>query len=248
MATGTIVFFAPIAGVWFEPIEVSCQHSAVEKIVLKAQDNEQLDIVFHLTNAFDFEVAADIANEILPSIVHRLAFFCNVPLGEPHLTGGTLPKDASGSSYTVRSDRLVRWDVEIPILALGEDKRRDLTRLLEQPYVDSSFYYSAYWFALNQSDPVARFMFLYSILLQICGDDQKDVDKCIRHCELNVEEKLSGDPKKRAKGVKETVYSRLRNEVSHRRSGTSPEQTRREVQDNVVSFQKLVRTAILRNI
>jgi len=70
MATGTIEFVAPIAGVRFEPIEVSNQHPAVEKIVVEARDNEKLNIVLHLTDVFDLEEAADIAKEILPSIIN----------------------------------------------------------------------------------------------------------------------------------------------------------------------------------
>ena len=40
--------------------------------------------------------------------------------------------------------------------------------------------YSAYRFAGNQKDHVARFMFLYNILLQLKGDKQQQVDDFIR--------------------------------------------------------------------
>jgi hypothetical protein len=247
MATGTIEFAAPIAGLRFEPFEVSNPHPAVEKIILKAQDDERLNIEFHLINVFDFEEATAIANPILHSIANRLAFYRNVPVGEPRFTGGTLPKDASGSSHMVRIDRLLMWDHAAPVLTLGKDTCQELARLLEKPYTDDHLY-SAYRFAGNQKDRVACFMFLYNILLQLCGDVQQDVDKFIRHHDPNVDESLSGEPKKAAKGENETVYTRLRNEVGHWRTGTTPEQTRKEIEDNVTAFQELVRTAISRDV
>ncbi len=241
MATGTIEFAAPIAGLRFMPIEVSSPHPAAEKIVLKAQDDERMNIVFHLTDVFDFEEAAAIANAILPSIINRLAFYRNVPIGEPYSMGGTLPKDASGSSYTVRSDRLLMWDQAVPVLTLGDDKRQELARLLEQPYTHHHLY-SAYRFAGNQKDHVARFMFLYNILLQLNSDKQQQVDYFIRSEMPSVPQ----SPRPDRTNMIETVYTRLRNEVGHRRPGTTPEQTHKEIQDNVVAFQELVRTAISR--
>jgi len=240
MATGTIEFVASVKGLRFETIEVSNQHLAIEKIVLKAQD-ERMNIVFHLDDVFDSEEAAGIANDILPSIINRLAFYSNSPIGEPHSTGGSLPKDASGSSYTVWKDLNLRWGRAVPVLTLGDDKRKELARLLERPYT-SNYLYSAYRFAINQDDPVARFMFLYNILLLLNRDKQKQVNNFIRSEMPSVP--LS--PRPDNPNVIETVYTRLRNEVGHSRAGTAPEQTRKAIQNEVEAFQELVKTAISR--
>jgi hypothetical protein len=50
---------------------------------------------------------------------------------------------------------------------------------------------SAYRFAGNQSDPVARFMFLYNILLQLNNDHQGQVDAFIRRKAPDVSQSLS---------------------------------------------------------
>jgi|SRR5215203_5100626 len=242
MATGIVKFAAPIAGLQFRPTEVSNPHPAVEKIVLEAQD-EWINIEVHLADIFNFEDEEGIANSLLPPIVNRLAFYCNVPVGEPHFRGATLPKDASGSSYTVRGDVLLMWDHAVPVLTLGEDTRQDLAHILEQPYTHHDLY-SAYRFAGNLSDPVARFMFLYNILLQLNDDNQTQVDAFIRTEMPSVP--LSPRPDRRK--IVETIYTRLRNEVSHRRPGITPEQTRKEIQANVAPFQELVRTAISRAV
>lgn len=247
MATGTVEFAASILGIRFEPIEISHLHPAVEKIILEAQADEQITIVVHLTNIFDFEQAKDIGKEILPPIVDRLAFYRDVSIGELRCTGGTLPKDASCSSYSTRTNLGILWANAILNYTLDAGARQKLASQLEQQTTRVDLY-AAYRFAISQGDALARFMFLYNILLQLCGDDQKDADKCIRNHEPNVDESLSGDPKKKAQGVKETVYTRLRNEVGHRRRGTTPEKTRSEIRTNVAAFQKLVKTAILQAV
>jgi hypothetical protein len=104
--------------------------------------------------------------------------------------------------------------------------------------------YSAYRFALNQDDAVTRFMFLYNILLSLNGDKQKRVEGFIRSEMPGVQQSLSGNPELQAKDVQETIYTRLRNEVSHVRKGTTPDKTKREIHDNVEPFRVLVERAI----
>lgn len=242
MATGTVEYAATITGVRFAPIEVSNPHPSIERIVVTAQDGEQLKVVFHLIDVFTETEANAIAGEILASIVNRLAFEFNVSIDQPHLTGFSLPKDADGSSYTVASSSIMMWDVAAPTLTLGDDRRQELARLLEQPFARPDLS-SAYRFACNQRDPVTRFMFLYNILLQLNNDRQPKVEAFIREVIPDVEE--YEDPRPHKTG-KETVFTRLRNEVGHVREGTTPEQTRALIEGNVPALQALVRTAILR--
>jgi hypothetical protein len=84
MATGTIEFAAPIAGLRFELIEVRNPHTAVEKVVLETEGDERLRIVFYLIDVIYFEDAEAIAASILPSMINRLACYRNVPVGEPY--------------------------------------------------------------------------------------------------------------------------------------------------------------------
>lgn len=240
MATGTVEYIAPVAGVRFAPIEVSSSHPAVDKIVVETQGSDQIKFVFHLTDVFTDTDANDIAGDILDSIINRLAIELDRSIGQPHMRGFSLPKDASGSSYTVSTSRRILWNVAAPTMTLRDERRQELASLLEQPLARPDLY-SAYRVAVNQSDHVARFMFLYSILLQLQPDDaQKYVDSFIRREMPNVLQ----SPRPDKPNVNETIFTRLRNEVAHRRPGTTSEQTRREIQENIAAFQTLVRTAI----
>jgi hypothetical protein len=240
VATGTVTYAAPVASVRFAPIEVSDPHQAVEKIIVEAPDRERIQVVFHLLDVFTETQANNIAGDIVASITNRLAFELNRGIGQPYMEGFCLPKDASGSSYTVSKSAGLLWDVAAPTITLGDESRQKLARLLEQPLARPYLYF-AYRFAVNQSDNVARFMFLYNILLQLNHDKQPGVEAFIRKVMPAVVE--YDDPRPNKTG-KETVFTRLRNEVGHAREGTTPEQTRDMIEGHVAALQTLVKTAI----
>jgi hypothetical protein len=239
MATGTYEFIVPVAGLRLEQTKVANLHTSVEKIVVETQDDEQMAVIFHLTNVFTEAEANAVTRDILASIINRLAFELDLSIGEPHLKSFSLPKDASGSSHTVSTSLLVTWNVVVP----DSTRRQELAKLLEQPYRRPDLH-SAYRFAGSQSDAITRFMFLYSILLQLHGDFQPQVDNFIRQETPTVS--LSPRPDK--PWIIETVYTRLRNQVGHIRAGIPPEQTRTEIEDNVAALQKLVKVDISREV
>lgn len=97
MATGTYEFTVPVAGLRLEQTEVANSHPSVEKIVIETQDDERMSVVFHLIDIFTETEADAITRGILDSITNRLAFELDLSIGEPHLKGFSLHKDASGS-------------------------------------------------------------------------------------------------------------------------------------------------------
>jgi hypothetical protein len=102
--------------------------------------------------------------------------------------------------------------------------------------------YTAYRFAGFQNDPVARFMFFYNILLQLHNDSQKQIDDFIRKEMTNIPQSPRPDKPR----LIETIYTRLRNEVGHTRTGATSEQTSKEIKENVMGLQTLVKAAISR--
>ncbi len=255
MATGTVEYVAPVESVrLLAPIEISHPHRKVEKIVVDTQGSEQIRVVFHLIDVFTDTEANDIAGDLLNSIFDRLVFELDRSISQAYMRGYSLPKDASGSSYTVSGSLRTFWGVAAPTIMVSDERRRELAqelvRLLKQPPARPDLFF-AYRFAVNQSDPVARFMFLYSVLLQLIQDlrqlqqdpAQKQVDEFI--CQEMPEVEMRKPPSRSGKTDDETVYTCLRNEVAHIRSAT-PERTRREIQENLPTFQKLVKKAIPR--
>jgi hypothetical protein len=94
-------------------------------------------------------------------------------------------------------------------------------------------------------------MSLYHLLFVISGDDQKKADEIIKKHQPDVKETIS--PHKKDKKMKhedklETSYTRLRNEIAHKREGCSPEKTRNEIDSYVNKFQNIVKQAVLEKI
>ena len=110
--------------------------------------------------------------------------------------------------------------------------------------------YGVFRIALGAVSPVEKFLLLYYILSTLLPDrygedSQRQVDMFIRR-------EQPGRPpdtpvplsKKRPKPIKETIYSRLRNEISHRRPGVDLQTTRSEIAAHVGGLLKLAKRAI----
>ena len=85
-------------------------------------------------------------------------------------------------------------------------------------------------------EPVSRFISLYALLLHKFDDNQKNVDKAILEVDATVAQFKS--PHK--KGY-ETVFSKLRNEMSHKREGINILETQNEIRLNLYRFEKIVK-------
>lgn len=98
--------------------------------------------------------------------------------------------------------------------------------------------------ALSEVEPVTKFIMLYNIIQHYLGDSQKKVDDKIRKIQPNVEEFIS--PRCSNGKTKETIYSKLRNELNHKRNNSSPdlEQTKRTIIANLKRFTELAKIII----
>lgn len=105
--------------------------------------------------------------------------------------------------------------------------------------------YTLFRSATNNEDIVAKYMFLYMVLLLIHRDKdneecQKEVDKFIRSkFPKEKHEYKEWDDTKRT----ETIYTRLRNQVAHYR-GVKPEVTRKQMKEKIDELIKLVKMSI----
>ncbi len=85
-------------------------------------------------------------------------------------------------------------------------------------------------------EPVSRFISLYALLLHKFEDNQKNVDEAI----LKVDETVAQFKSPHNKGY-ETVFSKLRNEMSHKREGINILETQNEIRLNLSRFEKIVK-------
>jgi hypothetical protein len=239
MSIGTAKFAVEVQGIQLPEIEVSSQESKIREIKLERIDHAPLKAEFSLIDVFDADEAKAIVRPVLESILNCLALEFDISIGEAQLSNLYLPKDESASSIWVESRFSLRRVVTRQDVTPDDAKLRQLSAKLGVSLKHPALY-SAYRAAVNQKDAVTRFMFLYGILLQLVGDNQRDADDFVRKQEPWVHSTPRPDKPK----ILETTYTRLRNEVGHVRPGASPGQTRSEIENSVTNFQKIVKAAL----
>lgn len=241
---GTVQYFAQCRGVLFsEPIIFDIQHPSIERVCLESKEADKIILIFSIINEQSLEKACEIANYFSDKILNRIAFTFNAIIGIPRLYSGTIVEEITledgmksviihPSTITSR----VTVSADLKITPPPSDKIKILLDGL--PYEDNlkDHYYSEYRFILLNNDPIAVFMSLYNILLQVLGDDQKFVDEFIRQEEPSVQE----FPDRQGK---QTLYTKLRNDVGHPKKRPLKE-TNEEIKAVLEKFKMFVRKAI----
>ena len=101
----------------------------------------------------------------------------------------------------------------------------------------------AYYDSASIIEPIGRFISLYTLLLSRYGDSQKKVDMII----LSVDPTIAQFRSPHSKNNYETVFTKLRNELSHKRKGINILQTRYDIKFNLERFQRIVKKLIIDN-
>jgi hypothetical protein len=173
-------------------------------------------IVFREELRFEPVVVAMDGLEHLGSISNSYVFECAPATAE---MGGTL------NMRFVRSPELIREEV---------------WRCMEEETSWRDDFYGFFRAAMQSSGPVEEFMHLYHILLMICRDEQSKVDALI--LEISPCTEKSSSPKR--KGKEETIFTRLRNEFTHRREDVDILDVKRRMAEIVPDLRGIVRQAI----
>lgn len=123
-------------------------------------------------------------------------------------------------------------------LTAGEPQVKGIKERMQEKYDLPSI--QMFYDAATVMEPVGRFLSLYTLLLHKYDDDQKTVDEAIVGADPTVAQFRSPH----AKGY-ETVFSKLRNEMSHKREGINILETQNEIKLNVDRFEAIVKKLIL---
>jgi len=245
---GKVFFQANFSNVAFESIEISPPFPGVAKAVIEAS-SEGVSLEVEISSADTPDSAIAKAKEVATYIAKLLTFefcefhqefrvinkFLEVEIRLPDGSAQTAIYDAVGMMQMVSAEAPKK---------LNETQVEQLKELLERSY-PHSYNYDFFYFAVGLEEPISKFMCLYNIMLSLCNDDQEEVDDFI--CKMQPGVATSISPiKSKKKEKKETVYTRLRNEVAHSRPGTTIQATRKEIEKNLDGFIRLTREIIVR--
>ena len=245
---GKVCLKENFSNVAFESIEISPPFSGVAKAVIEPS-SEGVSLEVEISSADTRNSAIAKAKEVAAYIAKMLTFeFCkfyqefrvikdSLEL-EVRLPDGSTQTVIYGAVDMVQMVSAKTWQ------KLSRARTKELKDLLERGY-PHSYNYDFFYFAIGLKEPISKFMCLYNIMLSLCNDRQKQVDKFIRDIQPGVE--LSPSPKKpKDEEERETVYTRLRNEIAHSRPGTTIQATRKEIEKNLDGFIRLTREIIVR--
>jgi len=249
MIKGTLEFRASIPGFKFSPFEVKTGDTQIPNVEFSSI--QSIDAVKNELKAIAFvadmpsqEEARQKATARLSKMLDTIAFHLSSPIGEIRLERDDLKKYDSAGNVVIEGHAtgvaMLSMTGCAVVYEVPPQQISSLRIDLESANRPGEKYYPLFRSALKLEDIVGRFFYLYSILLLIEGDSQKNVDIFIRNQRPNV----SQSPRPKSKNTMETVYTRLRNEVGHVRANATFENTKAEMAQHVGDLADLVKIAI----
>jgi len=239
---GVINYSAHIEGLRLPRFEAPLDNPYISKVCLWTDERNTLFLDFYLAKFCTKEKAISITEHEANLVASRLCFEFGSPIRELRCIGMTLPVDESCQSFRVLSDLSIRFSVRLEATITPSEARiSKFAEQLTQPEGHKDVALRLYWLAATQENSIAKFMLLYHVLLFLAGDKQEQVDSLIRRVYPEVEESIS--PKHGNK--KETVFTRLRNELAHRRKDVDLQKTIDEITRKGGQLTEITKSAIL---
>jgi hypothetical protein len=234
------VFINRYVGLYFEKdFILNFNHEIITKVELISMSEVKeepckLKVIFYLCRPYKKNKIMHAADELLNIILDYLSFEYGLSIkGTRYLDGVYLTVHAV-VTHGFTKEKITKMETEIP-----HSKREPYKRL--------------YRAALQNIDPIAQFMFLYSILFDVIDAEnewgQFTVDSFIRkHCKdvyIRTEDKKSKRiPKNKKQPRMETIYTWLRNQVGHTQSDSEILEVGRLIEEKLGDMSTIVKKAI----
>lgn len=230
-------------------IPCNIDHSNVTGIVFeKVTPTDPLDDEWHMTihvgAVISIEEVRQISSAIKDDIFDIVSLMLNTRIsGVRVVENGLTPRDGEGGiahllvpllqgSATGSSDGYPLSSTDIQniqdaLARISSLKKKTPLRLFR--------------IAASADEPLVQFQILYLTLEILHNGCQKTIDRFIMSDSPNTSQ--TPDPRRKNKGVLETVYTRLRNEIAHRES-FALDTTGAEIRNCMDEFRKIVNRAV----
>jgi len=243
MFKGTVTFSARIKGngLKFPLLEFDPKEVGVDKVEVEGPNGDKILSTVHLASVATQEDGKAIATKVNEDALNRISFFHAVAIENGQSTSAQFsPLSPQPAGRLVPATGNYAFTGYPPNLVVGITAAT-LKAELEQSSPPGGQHFGLFRSARQSMSPVEEFMHLYHILLMLFDDSQGHVDDFIRRKDPAVSQ--TQDPRK-GPGVMETVYTRLRNEFGHRRSGVNVDAAKAEMADRLGELVKLTKQAI----
>jgi hypothetical protein len=226
---------------------VQPQDAAIKRIEVQAEDGHpaSVQIILEFDNVPSPGAAMAVAKPEIARLLSRISFRYNLPVHDPGLPTHQFESTTADGKTCYAGDvgRAVSCSItgKQPRV-LAATHQHALKSFLDGPPSPKDSKYDEVRRLLDGEDVVERFLFLYSILLREKGPSQANVDGFIKKQEPTVALRRSANPK--TPKLKETVYTKLRNEIGHVCPGRTLDDTRREMEQFLPKLLELTKKAM----
>lgn len=242
MFNGTVDFAAKIKGngLTFPLVDFNPNEPGVDRIEMDAPNGDEIRSTVHLTSVATEDDGRALAEEVNTAALNRIAFFYGTAIENARRSGDQFSpvNPPPGVHATTANVNLYLGSAAQVTRAIPAPQ---LKTQLEQPSPPGERHFGLLRSARQSQSPVEEFMHFYHILLMLYYDRQADVDAFIVSEDPAVQQ--TQHPLKAA-GVMETVYTRLRNELAHKRAGVNLDNTKTEMANRLGGLIGLTKRAI----
>jgi hypothetical protein len=242
MFKGTVNFRARIKGngLTFPLVEFYPNEPGVDKVEIEGPKGDEIQTAVHLASVASHDYGRALATKVNTAALNRICFNYNIAIENARNAGDqfSLINPEPGAPTVMLTDYAVFSEEVRLVLSI---EAAELKTKLEHASPPGENYYGLLRSARQSLSPVEEFLHLYHILLMIYNDKQGDVDSFI----------VSEDPAVpqtqaplKSQGGMETVYTRLRNELAHKRAGVNLDNTKSEMATRLGGLIGLTKRAI----
>ncbi|QWR78063.1 methylamine utilization protein MauJ [Candidatus Magnetomonas plexicatena] len=250
----SVTYTFEMQGISFENLSIEIgQYNITEIVFEKNTENESKKNHYVMRFEFGPTVSLELADEISESLKdcmfdmlcfhaggkvvneRKLAHSLTPRPGEGGNLSAILPSFSLSSELIVGDKKLNEGDIEE--IKLNTKKCINTSGELQSIL-------RIYRAAFGINDPLSRFLLFYQIMLIITGDKNQTItDKKI--LDIAPETEQTNRPDKPTK--KETIYTRLRNEIGHKRDNTDINTTMTEISNCLHDFQYKIIEKIIKD-
>ena len=228
-----------------EKCDFNLNKTGVEKVEVECPAGTEMVITVHFTAVDNEEMGIAIASEIHKSILDRISVSRDIAIENGQPETALSPVNPQNGVITVPTGSLTTVSNHSKVsLSFRCD---DLKPILEEAAPTGEHYFAFFRSARLSTSPVEEFMHLYNILLMLFDDEQAGVEEFIFEQEPGVQWKQRPEvkrPKRRKPLKRETVYTRLRNELGHKRPDVNLDDTKAEMTKCLSELRTLTKRAI----
>jgi hypothetical protein len=243
-----VKYAVDIFGVTFEPFSTSPPNNKVKTVTFEKEEpgnplNTKFFMTFHLGPVSSLEEAKKISELEKDSLLDIVSFEIMAKIGEPRCVEHNLmPRPREGAQvHCLFPPRQMKATGTVGDRKVNKEEIKKIKKHIKHKPLKNERLLSLFRRALLIDDVVSQFLMLYLILdvkIGVQRGAQLKIDALLRSLSLNIEE----PPDPRNPNRKETCYTRLRNEITHR--GTNPQKTNGEILERSYDFKRLVKLAI----